>query len=305
MLGFWRLLSAMVLLWPALCGHAAKAQSRPPASETAQPPSGSVGGLGDINLYPKRLVLTDRDRVGAIGLYNRSTATGEYEITIDDKVMLPDGNIVELDALGSNSVPSDYKPASAMIRYSPRMVELPGNESQTVRIMPKLAPGMQPGEYRTHFTVTALPPLDSPDSINNLGGARSNEGIGVQILPRFGISIPVILRIGQTSLHCALKELKLEKTSDTEAMLVITLSREGNRSSFGDVVVSAPGVSKPVAVLRGVGIYTEVQSRTVQLPITLKREGSVLKSGSTLTVSYVDDDVKPGDVLAKQDIRIP
>lgn len=305
MIEFSRLLSAMVLLWPALTVNVALAQSDMSAREPVQLPTGSVGGLGDINLYPKRLVLTDRDRVGAIGLYNRSSSTGEYEIAISDKVMLADGSIVDLETVPASGLSAAYQPASAMIRYSPRMVELPGNESQTVRIMPKLAPGLPPGEYRTHFTVTALPPLDAPDSINNLDRGTSNEGIGVQILPRFGISIPVILRIGQTTLACSLQELRLERVSDTEATLTVTLSREGTRSSFGDIIVTSPGLSKPVAVLRGVGIYTEVQSRTIQLPIQLKRENFVLKTGSQLTVSYVDDDVKPGDVLAKQDIRIP
>jgi hypothetical protein len=49
-------------------------------------------------------------------------------------------------------------------------------------------------------------------------------------------------------------------------VIALTITR-GNRSAFGDIVVTAPGSSKPVASVKGVGIYTEVDARTVLLPV--------------------------------------
>lgn len=280
-------------------------QSHAQAAATASAPAGSVGGLGDINLYPKRLVLTDRDRLGTIGLYNRSPATGEYEISITDKLMLPDGSIVDVDDEFAGSAPPGFRPASTMLRFSPKSVQLPGNESQTVRIVPRLPVGLPPGEYRSHFTVVAVPPLETGDSISAAVNGPAANGIGVQVLPRFGISIPVIVRVGTTTLTAGIKDARLEKSSEGAWEFAALLTREGTRSAFGDVIATAPGFAKPIAQLRGVGLYTEIGSRPVRIPLDPSVARGKLPSGLVVTLTYIDDDAAPGTVLARQDIRVP
>lgn len=298
-------LTVLFLASGALAQSASGPQQAPPL-EAPAPPEGAVSGLGDINLYPKRLVLTDRDRIGTIGLYNRSNVTGDYEITITDKLMLPDGRIVDLGSVTAADMPPEYRPASAMLRWSPRNVQLPGNESQTIRIMPRVPLGLPAGEYRSHFTVFAQPPVAAGgDAIDDIAIPDRALGIGVQLLPRFGISVPVILRIGETSLVSGITSIAYERTGDRKAALRVTLSREGTRSSFGDIVVTAAGTSKPAALLRGIGIYTEVTSRSVDVPFDAAFNPDLLHSGTKFTVSYIDDDYAPGTVLARKDFILP
>lgn len=269
-------------------------------------PTGAVSGLGDINLYPKRLVLTDRDRIGTIGVYNRTAVTGDYEISINDKIMRPDGSIIDLADEEPSAIPASYRPASTMLKWSPRNVQLPGNGSQTVRIMPRLPAQLPAGEYRAHFTIVAVPPVNSDtDSIEAATGQQASTGIGVQILPRFGITIPVIVRVGQTTLQSGISDIRLSEAPDGRKAISVTLTREGTRSAFGDIVITTTGTTKPVAIVRGVGLYTEINSRTVLVPVDPSLPANMLHAGVPLSVSYVDDDFAPGTVLARRDYRIP
>jgi hypothetical protein len=82
---------------------AAVAQTAPAAPHI---PEGSVGGMGDINLYPKRVVIDSRARVANVGVYNRTANSGDYDIVISDMMMTPDGRLVELASVDDRTPPA-------------------------------------------------------------------------------------------------------------------------------------------------------------------------------------------------------
>lgn len=288
---------------------AADTTGQPPADAptNAQAPAGAVGGLGDINLYPKRVVVDDRNRVASVGVYNKTTNTGDYDITITDMMMTSEGKLVELaTAKDGDPIKAKVKTASEMVRWSPHRFTLAGNESQIIRLMVRVSPDLPAGEYRTHFSAIAVPPGDDGLTIDDATkGKQAANGIGVKITPRFGISIPVIVRVGDTTLNTGLKDLSVISVPNGEKQIRLTITRSGTRSSFGDVIVTAPGAPKPVGLLRGVGVYTEVDERTVFVPVDPKLDAKFIAKGAKLSVSYDDDDVAPGKNLAKQDFTIP
>ncbi|RJY09144.1 hypothetical protein [Aurantiacibacter aquimixticola] len=272
---------------------------------TTVPPEGSVGGMGDINLYPRRIIVDRRQRVATVGLYNRVAATGEYEISVRDLVMTPEGGLVPTDAPDASATLERLNPASDMLRWSPRRVRLAGNEAQTVRVMARPPADLPDGEYRSHFTVISVPETDEGLTIEQATGAGSGgEGIGVVIRPRFAISIPVIVRIGETTLDVGIEAATVVETASGVAIR-LRLTRAGTRSAYGDVVVSADGAQEPVAIARGVGIYPEVDYRDIELFVRPDLDPALLQSGRALTISFVDDDVSPGETLASQDILVP
>ena len=284
-------------------GDKAETQSIP-AAAPGQAPEGSVGGMGDINLYPKRVVMTDRDRTASIGLYNRAAATGDYEITLTDMMMTPEGQLINLASVTDPAQIAKVHTASSLLRWSPRRVTLPANEAQMVRIMSHVPPGLPPGEYRAHFTVVSVPQDAGDMSIEQAVGA-GDKGLGVRIVPRFGISIPVILRLGETTLNVGLEGLAVTGAPGAAPAFRLQIKRSGTRSAFGDLVIAAPGVKTPVGILRGVGVYTEIDGRTVQIPIDPKADPRTYAKGARLTVTYTDDDFAPGKVLARQDFIVP
>ncbi|WP_298286466.1 hypothetical protein [Novosphingobium sp.] len=293
-----------VLAGALSAGQADETPEAPPPAP-APLPAGAVGGMGDINLFPKRVVIDDRARIASVGLYNRAVAAGEYDITVSDMAMQRDGRLVDLATIEDPTARANVRVASGMLRWSPRHVTLPGSEAQMVRIMARVAPDLPPGEYRSHFTVVSVPPETGGTSIDEATGAQTESGIGVRIVPRFGISIPVIVRVGETTLTVGLKDFALITPTGGPANLSLTISREGTRSAFGDITITAPGAKKPVAEIKGIGVYTEIAERAVKVLIDPATEPRFLAKGTRWTVTYTDDDATPGKVLAKQEFIVP
>ncbi len=290
----------------------AAAQTAAPAEDAADAPpapaalpAGAVGGMGDINLFPKRVVIDERTRIASVGLYNRAAAAGDYEITVSDMAMQRDGRLIELGALEDAAARDAVKTASSFLRWSPRHVTLPASEAQMVRIMARVPPELPPGEYRSHFTVVSVPPETGGTSIDEAAGGETGGGIGVRIVPRFGISIPVIVRVGETTLTAGFKDIQLSTAPGAPPVLALTLTRGGTRSAFGDIVITAPGAKQPVAEIKGIGVYTEITERAVQVMINPATEPRFLARGTRWTISYIDDDMAPGKVLARQEFVVP
>ncbi len=281
------------------------AAPKAPAPVVAAAPQGAVGGLGDINLYPKRVVMGDKLRVTSVGLYNRASASGDYEISISDLVMKPDGTLVELATIKDEAERAKVRTASALIRWSPHRVTLPANEAQMIRVMAHAGPDLPPGEYHSHFSVVAVPPVSDGLSIEQAAGATQPGNIGVTIVPRFGIAIPVIVRVGQTTLTAGLRDLAVTTSRAGAKVVSLTITRAGTRSAFGDVTVTVPGAKKPVAQVRGIGVYTEIAERRIEIPLTPDADPRLIAPGARLTVTYVDDDEAPGKTLARQEFVVP
>jgi len=301
-------IAVLMVLLAAAPGMAQESETAPAVPQVApgEVPTGSVGGMGDINLYPKRIVLDGRERIATVGLYNRTTNAGDYEISVVDMVMAPDGSVHQLDNLPVSVTADRLSPASAMLRWSPRRVALLGNEAQTVRIMARPPEGLADGEYRAHFMAVSIPPdTDQGFSIDEAvgGGNGSSSDIGVTIRPRFGLSIPIILRVGETTLTVGLENLQVVPTANGPA-IALTITRSGTRSAYGDVEIRAAGIDGPIALSRGIGVYPEVDSRPVVLGLAEGFDPALLRPGLQLTVTYTDDDFAPGTILARQDFTV-
>lgn len=278
-----------------------------PAVARGEAPEGSVGGMGDINLYPKRIVIDGRQRIASVGLYNRSSAPGDYEISVTDMLMTPQGQVLPVDNLPAGVTAERLLPASGMLRWSPRRVLLRGSEAQTIRIMARPPADLPDGEYRSHFMVVSVPPdIDGGFTIEEALGTDNGAGggIGVVIRPRFGISIPVIVRLGTTTLEVGLRVGGLVQTEGGKALSLV-VQRSGTRSAFGDVVVTLGGSNERVALVRGIGVYPEVDQREVTIPLDPGFNDTRLQAGVVLQVTFVDDDVQPGTILARQDFVVP
>lgn len=296
-------LSLLCAAWqPGLAQPVAKSA---PAAQPA-PPAGSVGGMGDVNIYPKRVVIDQKQRVASIGLFNRAAAQGDYDITITDMMMTPEGRLVDMGTVTDPAQRATVRTASSLLRWSPHRVTLGPYDSQTVRLMARVSPDLPAGEYRSHFTAVAIPRTGTGGlTIEQASGAQQPSSIGVTIVPRFGISIPVIVRVGETTLTAGLRDLAVIALPDGKQAILLTITREGNRSAFGDIAVTVTGTKTKLAEIRGIGVYPEVSQRSVQIPLDPAAGRGAAARGSSLTVTYTDDDFAPGKILAKQDFIVP
>ena len=296
--------AALALAGTLAIGHGTSVAQDAAAQTAPSPPAGSVSGLGDVNLFPKRVVIDGRRAIATVGLYNKAVDPGDYEIKIVDMAMTPQGQLISFDNGLDEATKAKVLTASQMLRYSPRRVRLGSTESQLIRVMARGSSDLPDGEYRSHFMVTSVPDAEG-FSIEEATGAQQADGIGVTIRPRFGIAIPVIVRVGETTLDVGITGATLLTARDGTQAVGFILNRSGTRSAFGDVVIKAAGTAEPIAVSRGVGIYPEIDAREVIVPIDPETDPSLLTAGSRLQIEFVDDDFAPGSKLAEHSFVVP
>ena len=296
--------AALIVASTLAIGHGTSVAQDAAAQTAPSPPAGSVSGLGDVNLFPKRVVIDGRRAIATVGLYNKAVDPGDYEIKIVDMAMTPQGQLISFDNGLDEATKAKVRTASQMLRYSPRRVRLGSTESQLIRVMARGSSDLPDGEYRSHFMVTSVPDAEG-FSIEEATGAQQADGIGVTIRPRFGIAIPVIVRVGETTLDVGITGATLLTARDGTQAVGFILNRSGTRSAFGDVVIKAAGSAEPIAVSRGVGIYPEIDAREVIVPIDPETDPSLLTSGARLQIEFVDDDFAPGSKLAEHSFVVP
>ena len=153
--------------------------------------------------------------------------------------------------------------ADPYLRIFPRQVTLAPGESQVIMLQCRRKPGMAAGEYRSHIY------FRSEKDYKQLGGTNSvkdTTSLSVQLIPIFGMSIPVIIRSGPVNVSSTLSDLELGRWQDTIQTLKLTINRTGNISVYGDIIIEyVPVQGKPyqVGIIAGVGVYTCIDKRNI------------------------------------------
>jgi hypothetical protein len=110
------------------------------------------------------------------------------------------------------------------------------------------------------------------------------KGIAFEIRPIYGVAIPVIVRLGNLQAKAGIANVQL--TSDKgKPAVAFDLSRQGGRSTFGEVRVLKAGIAEPIALQRGVAVYTELGQRKVVVPLDERYAG---QAQGPVTVQYLE-----------------
>jgi len=293
--------SALALLI-AFSGISASAQPAPaPAAPTT-----AVGA--NLNLTPKRITLDKNRRSATVYIYNQGNATATFDIALVDRVMTPDGQIVAAaDATPAQKpLVEALKSAKDILQISPRRATLAPGQGQTIRLRIASVPQDPSGEYRSHLTVTTIPPPTAGLSAEQAAQGAPNS-LSFQITSVFGISIPAIVRFSNPDVRAEIRNAHIEYAQVSPgggappkrtAMMVFDLARLGASSLFGNLEVkSLSQRGGPIGLARGVGVYPEVQQRTLRIPLT-----RAPAAGEKLEITFTDDDTSPGKLLAKLDL---
>jgi P pilus assembly chaperone PapD len=253
----------------------------------------------DLMLSPTRVVFENNLRAAKLDLINNGQETATYRISLVNRRMDVTGGFTAIDS----PLPGEQF-ADSLLRYSPRQVVLAPGAAQAVRIMVRKPADLAAGEYRSHLMFTRIPEVKGASDIETLGNAKPSE-IGVQLTVLIGASIPVIVRHGETSAAVALTTLELLKPAvDQPPVVAVVLERSGNRSVYGDMVVSFTpqgGTEQVIGKARGVAVYTPNALRRFRLTL---QPGLELAHG-TLSVSYRERSSEGGKLLAETSIQLP
>ena len=240
------------------------------ASTAAAP---ATAGVGDLLVAPTRLVL-DGGRGAEIVLNNIGDQPATYRISVEFRRMKADGSLDDV----TDPTPQE-KAAADMIVYAPRRVTLAPNEPQSIRIAARPPQGLPDGEYRIHMLFRAIPPATPVAAAN-----QQVKGLHLQLIPVYGVTIPVIVRLGNLQATAGISNVQIED-KDGKRAIGLDLSRSGTRSTFGEVLVTKPGVKDPIAFQKAVAVYTDVTKRHVSIPVDESFKGSL---SGPVTVEYLE-----------------
>ena len=283
------------------------ALSAGPASAQPPPPAVAAASGANLNISPKRITFDRNRRSGSIYIFNQGSAAGTFDISLVDRVMLPDGQILPLvDAQAkpeTKAVTDRMTSAQAILQVSPRRVTLNPGQGQTIRLRIAGAPA-DPGvvELRSHLTITSLPPRDSGTTAEAAAANAAPGELRFQINALLGLSVPAIVRLNDPDIRAGLANARVTNEQlagpkgPTTPVLNLELVRQGTNSLFGNLEIRPEGQprSPALGLARGVGVYTEIDRRTIRIPLT-----RAPAPGEHLEVTFTDDDTSPGKLLAK------
>jgi len=179
-------------------------------------PSG-ITAQGNLLLMPRRIVFEGSKRYEEINLANTGRDTARYVISLMHVRMKEDGSFEEITAPGEGENFADK-----YIRFFPHSVTLGPDESQVIKIQLNRSNELTAGEYRSHIYFRAIPneaPLGEKQPV-------ADSAISIHLVPVFGISIPVIIRVGEANTEVSLSDPSVDMAEDTIHVLNITFLRK-------------------------------------------------------------------------------
>ncbi|HCV15587.1 MAG TPA: molecular chaperone [Rikenellaceae bacterium] len=248
---------------------------------------GAALAQGNLLITPRRVVFDGTRRVMELNLANSGIDSARYNISIIQYRMNEDGSFTEISEPDSGQFFADKN-----LRYFPRTVILGPNEAQSVRMQVVNQDKMAPGEYRSHIYFRSVPDVVA------LGEEKTkidSSSVSVQLIPIFGITIPVIIRVGDNNTTANLSNLSLINYNDTTNIVEFTINRQGNMSIYGDfkvTYISPSGKETIVGTINGLAVYTPIAKRKVRFELDYDKSVNY-KSGKLKITYYSQSDTRP------------
>lgn len=249
--------------------------------------SGISYAQGDLMLMPKRIVFDGTQRSQEVSLVNTGSDSATYAISFIQYKMKENGGFEQI-----TEPEEGQRFADDFLRYYPRRVSLGPNEAQTLKIQITRTGSIENGEYRSHLYFRAIEKQTAMGSEEN-NKAQSNISINIKTV--FGISIPVIIRHGESTTEIALNDISLDLTK--EPTLSMNIERSGNMSVYGNLSVkySMEGTDPVnIGTVKGIAIYTPNENR--QFSFVLQNASNIDLSKGNLEIVYESE---LGEVFAR------
>ncbi len=252
---------------------------------------------GNLMVFPRRVVFEGSKRSQTLNLANTGMDTARYNISFVQYRMKEDGSFEEIAQPDSGENFADK-----YIRFFPRSVILAPNDAQAVKIQLFKADQMSPGEYRSHLYFRAIPaekPLGEKEVL------KDTTSISIKLVPVFGITVPVIIRIGESTTKVSISDVSFEMVNDTMPIIKMAFNRTGNMSVYGDIAIdyiSPQGEVMRVSFIQGMAVYTPNPVRRLKVDVD-KTLGIDYRKGKLHIVYTAQSDTK-SEKLAETELLL-
>lgn len=240
---------------------------------------------GNLLITPTRVVFEGNKTREDLNITNIGKDSATYMVSFVHYKMLANGGFQQIE---DESLSTPW--ADGFLRIFPRRVKLGPKESQTIRMQFRKLSTIDDGEYRSHLYFRAdktATPLGMDD--NNTDSTQ----MAVKITPIFGISIPIIVRVGDIKTSVTLSETTYTAINDSTAQIQVAINRKGDASCYGDLTISYTpegGKTTIVGVAKGIAVYTDLKKRYFKLLVKLDK-GNTFTSGK-FEITFTDSNGK-------------
>jgi P pilus assembly chaperone PapD len=231
-----------------------------------------VTAQGNINISPGRVIFDGQKKIMELNLTNGDHQdSAKYTISFVQIRMTEDGVFQWI-----NDPDPGQKFADKFIRVFPRIVRLGPNDTQVVRLQLTRSDQLENGEYRSHLYFKSMVPQKAlgAEDIKKDSNAMFN------IEMTFGITVPVIIRVGEPTTMLNISDIKMETSTDGFKKLNLNLNRTGNMSVYGEVsaiYVAQNGKETQIGLLKNVAVYTPNLLLRVKVDIDTKQNVDLTK----------------------------
>ena len=251
---------------------------------------------GNLLITPKRVVFEGNKQQAELNLMNTGTDSASYSVSFRRYNMNELGKLVLVEEADSTQMFAD-----PYLRIYPRELTLAPGESQVIMMQLRRKPDMKSGEYRSHIW------FRDEKNYEALGKDKTSldsNQLSVSAIAIFGITIPVIIRVGDVKVGATLSDIKIESGEDSIKYLTTTVNRTGNISINGKLIAEyIPLKGKPYQVgAINVGIYTNLYKRTVTIKLN-KMPAKNFNNGK-LRVRYISPDDENHVVFAEDELEL-
>ncbi|WP_343305614.1 hypothetical protein AAHN97_00430 [Chitinophaga niabensis] len=250
----------------------------------------NASAQGGLLVTPGRIVFEGSKRIQELNLANNGTDTATYQVSFIDIRMNENGTFEQVTTPDSGQFF-----AKNNLRIFPRSITLAPNEAQSVKLQLINSNQLPPAEYRSHIYFRAIP-VEKP--LGEQLPVKDSSGISVRLKPVFGITIPVIVRVGGTTASMNISEVSLSMGEDKKYQLNMTFNRMGNRSVYGDLKVnhiSSTGKITLVGEINGIAVYTPTARRRLSILLN-EKPGINYKSGKLQIIYASPADAKSSKI---------
>lgn len=252
----------------------------------------TAAAQGNLMIHPKRIIFDGGQRFQSLSLSNNGNDTARYVISMVQIRMKEDGSFETITQPDSAQNFADQN-----IRFFPRTVTLGPNEAQLVKIQLIRSKELAPGEYRSHIYLRAeeeKKPLGTKQ-------AAKPTNISISIKPVFGISIPLIIKVGESTTKTTMAT-PIVQMSEKGPSLKLKMNRTGNMSVYGDITVnhiSPSGKITEVGKIQGLAIYAPTPARYFQIPL----DKAIQYNSGKLHIAYATQ-APASTILAETDLLL-
>jgi hypothetical protein len=251
-----------------------------------------LNAQSDLLITPYRVIFEGGKKMEEVSVANTGQDTARYAINFVQYRMTTEGKLEQIPEPEAGQYFADR-----YIRVFPRTITLAPNEAQIVRLQVKAPSDLIPAEYRSHLYFRSIVDDEAPGT-----EATADTSLGIKLTPVYGITIPVIMRVGDLDLQTSIEQVEL--VLDPVPVLKFSVTRSGSKSAFGDIEVNytdAAGNKMKAGSVKGVAVYTPLSYRRFTIPLDTANATDYRKG--QLKIAYTTAGAKKQEVMAEYTLK--